>query len=437
MVDPELFERYRRALGTNADLAKRAVEELLSKLDGLTQLEQAEYLLANYPKLVRAYGKVAADVARQYYQESRDAHFAGDEEASEYVAQTAQPIPERWLQEDVSDAFTGNHGMTVAKLPGKASKRTMQRADETITQNARRDRAHPRWAFVPSFGACPWCIMIGTNGFVFRSERTAAAERHLHCSCAVVADFDIDNPHLDGYDPSGMYERMMRCAEQAGTPYDWDAARVEAETRDREWLRTGRPAVQDYSRSPRNAYGVFRFEPNRNRRPNPSDYEESNFRTKKKSGEWRDLFAHDVLSWNGIGFETRPVRFPGMDGKAVQGATSPDLAFDRERWGAGYLWEVKSPLLDPSNPPKTGNELSFIGGAFKEAATRNFRNPYDPMTNAPVSDWDGMRRVVLNLRYRQVPLTSETFSTIKDEMKSWHIYEVYLIDSEGSLTHIK
>ena len=41
MVDPELFARYQQALGTNADLTKKAVEELLAKLDGLTPIEQA------------------------------------------------------------------------------------------------------------------------------------------------------------------------------------------------------------------------------------------------------------------------------------------------------------------------------------------------------------------------------------------------------------
>ncbi|MBR3385946.1 MAG: hypothetical protein IKG69_12210 [Atopobiaceae bacterium] len=205
MVDPELFERYRQALGTNADLTKRAVEELLSRLDGLTPLEQAEYLMANYPKLVKAYGRVAADVARQYYQEQRD----GSDLDTDYVAQSAQPIPEQWLQEDVSDAFTGNHGMTVAKLPGKASKRAMQRADETIGYNARRDKAHSWWAIVPNPGACAFCVMVGSRGFVYHTNNTADAQRHSNCKCVVVCDFDTENPALDGYDPGKLYDQYL------------------------------------------------------------------------------------------------------------------------------------------------------------------------------------------------------------------------------------
>lgn len=205
MVDPELFARYQQALGTNADLAKRAVEELLAKLEGLTWLDQAQYLLANYPKLVKAYGKVAADVARQFYQEQRDSSNL----ETDYVAQSAQPIPEQWLQEDVSDAFTGNHGMSVAKLPGKASKRAMQRADETIGYNARRDGAHPWWAIVPNSGACAFCVMVGSRGFVYHTNNTADAQRHSNCKCTIVCDFDTDNPALDGYNPGKLYDQYL------------------------------------------------------------------------------------------------------------------------------------------------------------------------------------------------------------------------------------
>lgn len=207
MVDPELFERYRKALGANADLTEAAVRGLLERLDGMTELEQAEYLMANYPKLVTAYGKVAADVARQFYQEQRDAHFEGDEDAEGYEAQAARPIPERWGAEDVRDAFTGDHGMSVGALPGKAVKRVMERADETIIRNADRDPARPKWAVVPRWDACAWCVMVGSRGFVYRSELTADAQRHANCKCAVVADFDAKDPRLAGYDPDALYER--------------------------------------------------------------------------------------------------------------------------------------------------------------------------------------------------------------------------------------
>jgi len=246
MVDPELFERYRRALGANADLCEEAVGALVARLDGLTQMEQAAYLAANYPKLVRAYGKVAADVARQFYQESRDAWQEATEDSSDYVAQAAQPIPEQWAMEDVGEALTGGHGMTVARLPGKASKRVMQRADETIGYNVRRDPAKGRWAVVPHPGACGWCVMVASNGWAY-SERSVNAQRHDHCKCSVAVDFDRDDPSLAGYDPDALRARYREGIADAGgeeaIQARWDALPPEEQAK---YRRKGRSAYDAY-----------------------------------------------------------------------------------------------------------------------------------------------------------------------------------------------
>lgn len=262
MVDPELFARYQQALGTNADLTKRAVEELLAKLDGLTQLEQAEFLMANYPKIVRVYGKVAADVARQYYQESRDAHFEGDEEASEYVAQAASPVQERWAAEDVRKAAEDGLGY----LPKVAVRRVMQRADQTLAYNVRRDPARGRWAVVPHPGACGWCILIAGNGWAY-SERSVNAQRHDGCKCSVAVDFDRDNPSLVGYNPKAMQqayadaydtvrddlqrqwdtlpdEKKAKYLRKGGRGFDGfrrDQIVAEMNRRNRDWLQDGVP----------------------------------------------------------------------------------------------------------------------------------------------------------------------------------------------------
>ena len=262
MVDPELFARYQQALGTNADLTKKAVEELLAKLDGLTQLEQAEYLMANYPKLVRAYGKVAADVARQYYQESRDAHFEGDDDATEYTAQAAPPVQERWAAEDVRKAAQDGLGY----LPKVAVRRVMQRADQTLAYNVRHDTARGRWAIVPHPGACGWCIMVASNGWAY-SERSVNAQRHDGCKCSVAVDFDRDNPSLVGYNPKAMQqayvdaydtvrddlqrhwdtlpdEKKAKYLRKGGRGFDGfrrDQIVAEMNRRNRDWLQVGKP----------------------------------------------------------------------------------------------------------------------------------------------------------------------------------------------------
>lgn len=243
MVDPELFERYQKALGTNADLCKKAVEALLSKLEGLTPLEQAEYLLANYPKLVQAYGRAAADVARQFYQEQRDRHFEGDDDASEYTAQTAAPIQESWAYEDVQKAASDGIGY----LLKVAVRRVMQRADQTIAYNVGHDPARPRWAIVPHMGACGWCVMVASNGWAY-SERSVNAQRHDGCKCSVAVDFDRDSPLLAGYDPDELRRQYARGIDDAGGEEGirakWDALSSEEQAK--------------YRRKGRSAYDVFK-----------------------------------------------------------------------------------------------------------------------------------------------------------------------------------
>ena len=243
MVDPELFERYQRALGTNADLCKESVEALISKLEGLAPLEQAEYLLANYPKLVRAYGKVAADVARQFYQEQRDQHVEGDDDASEYTAQTAAPIQESWAYEDVQKVASDGLGY----LPKVAVRRVMQRADQTIAHNVDHDPARPRWAIVPHMGACGWCVMVASNGWAY-SERSVNAQRHDGCKCSVAVDFDRDSPSLAGYDPDELRRQYAQGIDDAGGEdgirAKWDALSSEEQAK--------------YRRKGRSAYDVFK-----------------------------------------------------------------------------------------------------------------------------------------------------------------------------------
>lgn len=222
MVNAELFARYQTALGTNADLVKRAVKDLLARLDGLTTMEQAEMLMANYPKLVKAYGRIAADVARQYYQESRDAWYEEtDEEVSDYYAQSASEISGRWAYEDIQNAMNDGLGY----LPKIAVRRTMQRTDETIALNVRRDTAQARWAIVPHAMACGWCVMVASNGWAY-SERSVNAQRHDGCKCSVAVDFDRDGPSLSGYDPD---ELRRQYVDARGV--------VEEDARDQWWNR--------------------------------------------------------------------------------------------------------------------------------------------------------------------------------------------------------
>lgn len=192
MVDDVLFNRYRTALGASADMARDAVEQLVAQYSGdLTRAELAEA----YAALVRKLGQYAAQVALEFYEQLRE---QADPEDS-YTPKVFEPDNAALLTWDARN-------MSHAQLPGIASQRVMQYADETITQNAWADPAHPRYALVTHPGACGWCMLIGSNGWMYSTKKTAAATRHANCRCAVVADFDTKNPSLKGYDPDALVD---------------------------------------------------------------------------------------------------------------------------------------------------------------------------------------------------------------------------------------
>ncbi len=192
MVDEELFNSYRTALGANADLAKMACEQLVADYSGsLTKTELSEV----YAALVRKLGQYAAQVALEFYEALREQADVTDE----YTPRTFEPDNAALLTWDVSN-------MSHAQLPGVAAQRVMQYADETIYANGSADPAHPVYALVPHPGACGWCLLIGSQGWFTKRKASAENTRHANCKCTVVADFDTKNPRLRGYDPDALVD---------------------------------------------------------------------------------------------------------------------------------------------------------------------------------------------------------------------------------------
>ncbi|MBR1828428.1 MAG: hypothetical protein IJ781_02790 [Atopobiaceae bacterium] len=220
MVDKELFDQYQHALGINADLLKLVVSRLVADTEGMTDQQRHLYLVANYPKWVRSFGVIAANAAADFYQRNRDRFFEGDDDADEYTAQTANPISAEWALGDISTAETNGIGT----LPGIAVAQVMRRADRTMAYNVAHDPSHPRWAIVPNWGACGFCVLVASNGF-FMHNRPVKVKRHDHCRCQVVADHDTANPSLEGYNPKAMQDAYSKCydAVRGDLQRQWDA----------------------------------------------------------------------------------------------------------------------------------------------------------------------------------------------------------------------
>lgn len=240
MVDRELYEAYSRALATLSDAAEAELRRALAEYETLERDRDYVAAAALYHRIVGRFGRVASEVAREFYQRQRDASDLD----SDYVAQQAPEIPGRFCAQDATEARAMSSA-AAEWLVGKGSRRVMENADFTIGYNARRDPAHPMWAVVPRPGACGFCVMVASNGW-FMAKRPVNAQRHSHCRCAVVADFDVDNPALEGYDPDALQEAYSRCEE---------AVRDEAR---RQWDGMSPEERRGYARKGRGAYDAFK-----------------------------------------------------------------------------------------------------------------------------------------------------------------------------------
>lgn len=220
------FDRYARALGINADLLQAAVAQAIDECAGLYGEELYRALSRTYAALVAKFGSFAAAAAVEFYAAMR----SGAGPAQGYEPRQFDPGHGGLLASDVDEALRTS--ATAAALAARAVQRAMGYADATIQGNAMADPARPRWALVPHAGACDWCRMIGSRGFVFKSSATAGAERHPSCRCIPVADFS-DSPALDGYDPAALYDEY-----RAKHP-EWGSRRTGSRGRHRggmDWL---------------------------------------------------------------------------------------------------------------------------------------------------------------------------------------------------------
>lgn len=197
MVDSEAYRMYEAALRACGDTVARAVRALVDRCAYAADFEKA--LLEGYASVVSTFGAAAANAALEFYAAARAAAGAvGDYEPKPYRADAANLLPLDVAQ--AVAAYPADFGRMASALSGAAGKRVLDHAEQTIYSNALRDPARPKWAIVPTHGACDWCVMIGSRGFEYASESSAKRQRHPNCRCVPVVDFDAANPALDGYD---------------------------------------------------------------------------------------------------------------------------------------------------------------------------------------------------------------------------------------------
>ena len=109
--------------------------------------------------------------------------------------------------------------LTARYLAGKIDEYVKFQGRDTLTSNAARDDK-ARWARIPDGKACDFCNMLGSRGFVYRSEEKAGGKGnayHPHCNCQVAVCFEPDMDYYTkngvrvprGYDPNDPEHAML------------------------------------------------------------------------------------------------------------------------------------------------------------------------------------------------------------------------------------
>lgn len=223
MIDKALFDQYANALKVNANLLESAIRSLETELSGLTGQSFKTALAARYAALVKTYGNVAARCAVEFYETLRGMADV----STAYEALQSESRSSEYLVSEASEIMktSTNPSNSINKLAGRAVQRSMEQADDTLLDNAKRDPAHPKWALVPSMGACSWCVLLASQGFVYASDKSIARSRHPNCKCTSVIDFDTKNPSLEGYDEKKLRSqyREARRKVESGAVGEWSA----------------------------------------------------------------------------------------------------------------------------------------------------------------------------------------------------------------------
>lgn len=435
------LNRYRADIDAYGDAAATYVEQYLRALmtenHGMSVAELRDEAIAAIDDALNAFGDQASALALDLFEEVVTAYgIEPDTEIESVIPREMIEGGVRYRARDLVEGLSDKFTLDVADLSRYYIHRS---AFENMERNCERNDI--RYARVPSGReTCGFCFMLSSRGFVYRSEETAGSTHayHEHCDCVIVPGFKglKASEQIEGYDPDEMLKRWHMCQDTVGTDKElraqWksmtgaqrarykgnnDAERYrrfvnaqairEAETRDFRWLNTGEIPRIDYSDNPFESYG----QPEKRGVYTPDNFHDHN-------GEWRDVFAMDMLSESGFNVKTR-------------GRNAPDGYSNIDILIGGDLWEIKSPEdTKDSNP----DGLRFVEGNLR-AAVKQFMNQYDPDNDSTLS-YGGKIRVVFNSRYKSIS-DKKIEEELRRQIRIQKVDEILFIRKDGSIIRIE
>lgn len=191
--------------GGNAEkAAQRALDVWFSERPNASIAQTRNFCIQILDEICTLYGNAAGDAA--YALRSVIMNVAGVEVPDvdyeykpdrEYIEETAKYQVEKLKTGDV-DGFS--------KAIGDAARYFAERgANDTMAALGRRDGERARFARIPTGATtCPYCCMLASRGFVYRSKLSALNANHRHCDCRIIEGFE--GMTVEGYDPDYYYD---------------------------------------------------------------------------------------------------------------------------------------------------------------------------------------------------------------------------------------
>lgn len=199
-----------RLVGANDAIAKAVQAELntvLARIDfSKPELVRAQ-LFEVVPPLVDKWGSVASAAAAEWFEEFRV--FEGV--TGPYRASLAAPVLHDrvtsrlgFATREAGHLFAGQDAMFAEFLALMVNEYALEPGHETIMENTHRSGA--AYARVPEPGACTFCLMLASRGFVYTKQTVTGTKDgqrfHGFCRCHGMPVWDETRARVKyGYDP--------------------------------------------------------------------------------------------------------------------------------------------------------------------------------------------------------------------------------------------
>lgn len=206
----QLLKQFEKANDGIATLVERDLLAFLASLDPARPEAVKADLFEFVPVLIAQYGDIAATVAADWYDELR----AAEGVSGRFRAPLAPLVPDEVVNGRLGYAtrpdgplFAGAFDTLTTFTAMIANEYALQPGRDTVIQAAHKEKA--AYARVPEPGACKFCLMLASRGFIYSKSTVGDAKKfHGKCRCNAMPVWDETRARVEyGYDPDALYDQ--------------------------------------------------------------------------------------------------------------------------------------------------------------------------------------------------------------------------------------